>query len=150
MTLARSSHNTLFYYQATPGGAFTEVAELGDIQMPGLSRNEFDAVVQNRNIDDYVLGVLRREPITVPLNFLPGNATHDHLTGLQKLIIDNTVTGFKIVVPAIASGDPGITWIMSGQVQAFKPKAPVDGKLGAEVTIRMSGLMTIGAVVIGT
>lgn len=147
MTLARTSHGTIVAIQLTPGGAFTDIAELGDLQLPELARNEFDATVQNRNIDDYVLGVMRRSALTVPLNFLPANGTHDHLTGIYKHMIDNTITGYRVTVPAIAGGDAGIVWIMSGQVKGISPKAPVDGKLAADVTIRFSGLMAIGATV---
>lgn len=148
-TLARTSHGTVLAWQATPGGAFTNIAELGDISFPELSRNEFDAVTQEKDIDAYVLGVLRRGAFTVGLNFLPMDATHNHLVGLQKHLIDNTITGYKITVPAIAGGDAGIVWIMSGQVQAISPKAPVDGKLSADLTLRFSGAMSIGGVAVG-
>ena len=143
MTLAISSHGTLVSYQATPGGAFATIAELGDITPPALSRNEFDATTQEKDIDSYALGVLRRGALTVPLNFLPTNGTHDHLTGIYKLLVANTVTGFKVTFP------DATVWVMSGQVQAIAPKAPVDGKLSADVTLRMSGLMSIGGVSIG-
>lgn len=146
MTLAVSSHGTIVAYEPTPGGAFTDIAELGDITPPAMSRNEFDATTQEKDIDAYALGVLRRGAFTVPLNFLPTNGTHDHLTGLYKLIIDNTVTGFRITFPTAAGSVP---WIMSGQVQSITPNAPVDGKLSANVTLRFSGLMSIGGVSIG-
>lgn len=151
MTLARSSHGTIVAVQLTPSASFTDIAELGDISLPGMERNEFDAVTQNINIDAYVLGILRREPVMVPLNFLPSNSTHDHLTGVQYLCINNTVTGWRFTVPAISGGDGGIVWIASGQVKSVSNiKAPADGKLSAELTIRLSGLMTIGAVTVGT
>jgi len=143
MTLAISSHGTLVARQATPGGTFTTIAELGDITPPALSRNEHDATTQNIDIDAYVLGVLRRGAMTLPLNFLPTDGTHDHLTGLYKAIIDNQVTGYKVTFPG------AIVWIMSGQVQSIAPKAPVDGKLSADVTLRFSGLMSIGGVSVG-
>lgn len=146
MTTPISSHATLLAVQLTPGGAFTTIAELGDLLPPDLMRNEFDATVHNRNIDSYVLGVLRRGAMTLPINFIPGDNTHDHLTGLQYLLLQNTVTGFRVIFP-----DAGTTtWIMSGQVKSFQPKTPVDGKLAADVTLRFSGLMTIGGVTIGT
>jgi hypothetical protein len=150
MTIGRNAHGTMVAVQLTPGGAFTDIAELGDVKLPGTTRNEFDATVQNRNIDDYIMGVFRRTPLTFPLNFLPANGTHDHLTGLYKLQIDNTFTGWRITVPAISGGDAGVIWIASGHVQNIDPTAPVDGKLAANVTVRLSGLMTIGGVVIGT
>ncbi|MCR4301791.1 MAG: hypothetical protein NUV51_09290 [Sulfuricaulis sp.] len=144
MTLAISSHGTIVARQpaATPG-TWTDIAELGDITPPGMSRNEFDATTQEKNIDAYVLGVLRRSPLVVPLNFLYTNATHDHLTGLYKALIDNAVDGYKVTFP------DGIVWIMSGQVQNIAPKAPVDGKQAADVTFRMSGYMSIGGVTVG-
>jgi hypothetical protein len=148
MTLGVSAHGTLVSVQLTPGGAFTAVAELGDITPPGLTRNEFDATSQDKDIDNYVLGVLRRGAFTVPVNWLPTNNTHDHLTGVLKLLKDNTVTGWKITFP-VAAGGSAVDWIMSGQVQGMVPKAPVDGKLSADITLRFSGLMTIGGAVFG-
>jgi len=148
MTLARPSHGTIVAVQLTPGGSFTDIAELGDLQLPEFSRNEFDASTQNRNIDDYVLGMMRRGAFALPLNWLPGNNTHDHLTGLLYLMLNNTITGFKITVPAISGGDAGVIMILSGQVKNFKPKAPVDGKLASEVTLRFSGAMSIGGVAV--
>lgn len=145
MTTPISAHATLVARapNATPG-VFTTIAELGDIGVPELSRNEFDSSVHNRNIDDYVLGMLRRGTMTIPLNFIPTDGTHDHLTGLYKAIITNSIDGYRMAFP------DNTTWIMSGQVQSIKPNAPVDGKLSADVTIRFSGYMSIGGVLIGT
>lgn len=142
----KSGHGTMVAVQLTPGGAFTDIAEMGDITPPELSRNEFDATTQNEDIDSYVLGVLRRGSFTVPLNWIPDNNTHDHLTGVYKLMIDNTMTGFRIRFPQVT---PAIDWVMSGQVQSLKPNAPVDGKLSSDMAIRLSGLMTIGGNVVG-
>lgn len=138
-----SGHGTIVAVQLVPGGAFTDIAELGDISTPGLSRNEFDATTQNEEIDSYILGVLRRGALTFPVNFIPTNNTHDHLTGLIKLHADNVMTGWRQTFP------DGTEWIMSGQVQALGSAAPVDGKLSMDVTIRMSGVMTIGGVTFG-
>lgn len=149
MTLAISAHGTLVARapKATPT-SFTTIAELGDISLPGLMRNEFEALTQNRNIDAYILGVMRREPFTVGLNFLPADPTHDHLTGLYKAMIDEPppVDGYRFTFPP---GSGGPIWVMSGQVQHIAPKAPVDGKLSADVTIRMSDIMAIGGITVG-
>jgi hypothetical protein len=147
MTLAISGHGTIVARapSATPT-TFTDIAELKDISLPGFMRNEFDATTQNRNIDAYVLGVLRREPVTLALNFLSTNATHDHLTGLYKAMITEPPPrdGYKFTLP------DGMVWVLSGQVQHIAPKAPVDGLLSADVTIRMSDVMSIGGITVGT
>lgn len=147
MTLALSSHGTLFARApaATPS-TFTTIAELGDLNLPELMRNEFEATVHNRNIDDYVLGILRRGALSFPINFLPTDGTHDHLTGLYKALITEPppVDGYRTTFMST-----GLVWIMSGQVKGIAPKAPVDGKLSADVTIRFSGYMYIGGVLVG-
>ena len=149
MTLAVSAHGTIVAVELSPVsmGIFTNIAEQGDNTPPGYMRNEFDATTQEKDIDAYVLGVLRREQFTLALNFLPTNNTHDHLTGLYKLMIDNTVCGWKIVYPTIAGGT---IWVLSGQVQHLAPKAPVDGKLALDATIRFSGPMKIGTTIVGS
>lgn len=137
-----SSHGTLLARApiATPG-VFTTIAELGDITPPEFMRNEFDATAQQENIDSYVLGVLRRGAFTVPINFIPTDATHDHLTGLYKAMITEPppIEGYRLTYMST-----GILWILSGQVKGIAPKAPVDGKLSADVTIRFSGKMLVG------
>jgi len=148
-TSGLSAHGTLLSVQLTPGGAWTALGEQGDLTPPQFSRNEFEATTQNENIDSFILGVLRRSSITLPINWIPSGTTtaHDHLTGVQKLMIDNTITGWKIAWPTV--GTSGLTWVLSGAVQSFKPTAPVDGKLAAEIVVRPSGQMLIGGVAVG-
>ena len=141
---ALSGHGTIVAYEQTPGAAFTDIAELKDITIPEMMRNEFDSTTQKEDIDSYALGVLRRGPVTFSMNFLPKDATHDHLTGLYKHLIDNVIAGWRITPP----GATPHLYIMSGQVQSITPTAPVDGLLTADVNIRMSGAMSIGGVTI--
>lgn len=132
---------------ATPS-TFTEIAEVGDVQMPGFDHNEFDAMTHNINIDSWVMGVLRRDPFTIKLNFLPSDPTHDHVTGLLKACLTNPVPmdGWKMVFPDLVN-----TWVASGQCKAVNNVTlPVDGLSTADVTIRFSGRMVINNVLIGT
>lgn len=144
--VALSAHGTIIQRApaATPT-TFTTIGELGDITMPGLMRNEFDGTPHNRDIDTWVMGVLRREAITFPINFNTTDPSHDHLTGLYKAIIDNSYDGYKISMPAADTG----VWVLSGFVRNIAPLAPVDGIQRANVTIRPSGPFTLNGVVIG-
>ena len=131
---------------ATPS-TFTDIAELGDIVMPGFTHNEFDALQHNENIDSYVLGVLRRDPVTIKINFLPSNGTHDHLTGLIKATTTNPVPmdGFRFTFPDLSN-----IWVASGQVKDVgNITLPVDGLSTADVVIRLSGRMVLNGVLIG-
>ena len=139
-----SSHGTVISRQpaATPG-VFTPIGELGDITMPGLSRNEFETTSHNQDIDSYVLGVLRREAVVFPVFFNKNDGTQNAETGLQKAIIDNSVDGYMIEQP------DGQVWIFSGGVQAMTQAAPVDGVQTANVTIRPTGAFILNGVVVG-
>lgn len=131
---------------ATPS-TFTPIAEIGDVTLPGLDHNEFDATLHNNNIDTYVMGVLRRDLFTIRLMFLPSDGTHDHLTGLIKSCTTNPppLDGFKIIFPDLAN-----TWIASGQVKNVNNIVlPVDGLSTADVGIRFSGRMSINGTLIG-
>jgi hypothetical protein len=149
MTLPLSGHGAHIYRApiATPS-TFTEIAEVGDIKMPGFDHNEFDAMSHNVNIDRFVLGVLRRELFTIKMNFLPSDPTHDHLTGLIKAATTNPVPmdGFKMIFPDLVN-----TWVASGQVKSVNNiTLPVDGLSTADVGIRFSDRMVINGVLIGT
>jgi len=131
---------------ATPS-TFTEIANVGDISLPGLDHNEFDGSDHNDNIDKYVLGILRRDLFTISLRFLPSDPTHDHLTGLMKACVTNPppMDGFKIVFPDLVN-----TWVASGQVKSVNNiSLPIDGLSTADVGIRFSGRMVINGVLIG-
>lgn len=146
LTQAISAHGTIWSYQQTPGGVFTPVAQVGDITPPEFMRKEFDSSVHGQNIDAYVLGILRRGQMSVNLNWLPNDPTHGSLTGMYNLITSNTITGHQLLFPS----SPSLAWIMSGQVQSLKPKAPVDGKLETVCTLRFTSLMYVGGVLVGT
>lgn len=140
-----SAHGTDLDYEPTPGGAFSAVAEVGDLVLPGFMRNEHDTTPHNRNIDSNVLGVLRREGITFPLFFNKANASHAGASSLMQLGLNEppTLTGFRITTP------DGFELIFSGRVKDFKWTAPVDGVLTANVTLRATGPMKVDGTIVG-
>lgn len=148
MTLPLSGHGgRLLRAPAATPTTFTEIAEVGDITLPGLDHNEFDGTSHNRNIDAYVLGVLRRDLFTIRIFILPTDPTHDHLTGLIKACTTNPVPtdGWKMIFP-----DTVTTWVGSGQCKSVSNIVmPVDGLMSADVGVRLSDKMTINGVIIG-
>lgn len=138
---AIGSHGTVIEHQpALTPGVFTPVGELGDITMPGLSRNEFDASTHNRDIDSYVTGILRRQPVTFPVFFNMGDSSH---LALRDAITGKSRDGWKITSP------DGEEWIFSGEITAMNETAPVDGIKTANVTIRPSGPFYLNGDLIG-
>ena len=130
---------------ATPT-VFTTIAELDTVALPELTANEFDASVQNANIDKYVVSsLLRRKPLALTLNMLPYDASQDHLTGLYSAKINNTFDGYRFTHAASS-----LIWVASGYVTAISPKTPMEGKLQIDVTLRFSGVMSIQGVTVGS
>lgn len=123
---------------APVGGAvsYTTIAELRDITLPALTRNEIETTTHNESDDQYIVGIRRHGTVGFDSNFLPRNATHDHLTGLQKKWFDGTRNIYKITTP---DGASGTSWLFSGFVSNLAPSAPVDNRLSWQVTIRPTG-----------
>ncbi len=150
MTDAISGHGTLVARELDAvgmPGVFTTIGELGgDITPPNLQRGSTDVTPHNDTIDGYVMGVLQRGEATFPINFLPATSVkgHDHLTGLQKAIIDNLKDGYRLTFP------DATVWIFSGYVSNVAPTAPArEGVLSADVTLRPTGPHQIDSLIIG-
>lgn len=141
-----SSHGTIISFApaATPG-SYTEIAELGDITEPGFNRNEFDITSHNRDIDTYVFGVLRRDPLSFPMFF--NKAISSQLLLRTAMLDSNPVTqmsnGFKMETP------DGDVFIFSGGVKEMKGTAPVDGVRTANVVLRATGEFILNGVQYG-
>lgn len=149
MTNPEAGHGTLIAVQLTPGGAFTNIAELGqDIKWPALSRGEVETTSHQNRIDRWNLGVMRRGPLTFGVNYIFDNNTHGFSTGLYGMIEDNLLRGFRLRGP---TGTTGVDeWIASGQVQNIEQTAPVrEGVRSCDVTVRLSGPMIIDGVEFG-
>jgi hypothetical protein len=141
--MAISAHGTLIARQDDGAGLFVEIGAIGDITPPSLGRNNEDVSTHNDDIDTFVQGILRRGEMTFPINLLNDDPTHDHLTGLYKSIINHQTDGWRLTYP------DAMIWIFSGGISNIAPRSPVDGAQRADVTVRPSGLMEIGGVVVG-
>lgn len=152
MSLAVSGHGATLAYEQDPSGAqgtFTTVAEVvGDLPGISVSRPWTDTTPHGDTIDSGVVGVATRDPLTVSLNYLFSNGTHDHLTGLKKIHDDGTFTGFRLLGPGGSANTDEI--IASGHVVAFKVSNPAkEGARSAEVTIQFSKRYKQDGVLIG-
>jgi hypothetical protein len=127
MSNAITSHGTLVKRNGTT------IGELRDITMPNLTRNTFDTSNQNDADDSYVVGIRRKGDLTFGINFLPsGDATHGAVSGLLKAYQDGSKDLWQGVYP------DGSSWYCSGYVTGLAPKAPVDGELAADVTVKLT------------
>lgn len=123
--------------------AFTTIAEVTNISGPKLALDMIE--ITNHSSPsawrEYVASFLDMGEITLELNFIPTNATHQlSASGLAYHMVNRTKKNFQLVFPDTGS----TTWSFSGYVSGFEINAPVDDKLGGSVTIRPTGGMTQG------
>lgn len=151
-----SAHGTTIKVRpsiADPTGAAAWVANttytitgLGDIGGIGTTRNDFDITPHDKNIDQYIFGVPRRDVMTFPLFYNKAIVTHRMLRTLQA---NNDVTtqmknGFEVTSP------DGQILIFSGGVKDMPIDYPVDGPQMAHVSIRATGNYILDGVEYGS
>lgn len=132
---AISAHGTIIKRNGTA------IAELRDITPPPLSRKPIETTMHNSDDDSYVVGIRRKGELQFVLGFLPsGEASHDAQTGLLAAWASGSKDFYELEYP------DGARWAFSGFVTNVAPKAPVDGGLEANVSIRPSGGQIFDAV----
>jgi hypothetical protein len=130
MSNAISSHGTIVKRNGTA------IGEMKDITTPSLTRNTFDTSNQNDADDSYVVGIRRKGDLSFTVNWLQsGEVTHGSASGLLKAYQDGSKDLYEIDFP------DGSKWLFSGFLTALSVKAPVDGELSADVTIKPTNAM---------
>lgn len=140
-----SSHGTIIKFKAAGTTDWVEIAELGDITEPGFSRNDFDITSHNRDIDAYVLGVLRRDLLAFPMFF---NAAISSQQLLRAAMLDSDPTT-NMQNGVMLTNPDGDEFLFSGGVKEMKQTAPVDGVQTANVAIRATGSFILNGVEYG-
>lgn len=130
-TDATIGHNTLF--QRDPGTAvYATLAEVLSITPPNLARDTIDAthMLSPDRYREFISGLRDGGEATIELNFIAGG------TAMTFLIADynnNSSVPYKIVFPNTVS------WSFSAFVTAISPEAPLDDKMTASVTFKITG-----------
>ena len=135
-TQARIGHSTLFKIGngATPE-VFTTVAEVTSITPPGMTRDAIDAT-HSESPDgwrEFIGGLKDGGEVEIAMNYVPGSAT----TILMMQEIAAAVGNKQIVFPA------GEIFSFAALCTNISPETPVDGKMEASVTYKVTGRPTL-------
>lgn len=135
-TQARIGHGTLFKIGngATPE-VFTTVGEVTSITPPGMSRDAIDATHEESPDAwrEFIGGLKDGGEVSLELNFVPGSAT----TILLMAEIEAAPGNKQIVFPA------GEVFSFRALCTNFEPEAPLDDKMVASATYKVSGKPTL-------
>ena len=117
----------------------SNLAEVNSFGGPGLTLDPIE-ITHHESTDawkEFVGGLLDAGELSMDLNFIP-TATTQTGNGAGSLLyamINRAVTEFVLTWP----DDAPTAWTFNALVTSFEPSAPVDDKLGASVTLKLTG-----------
>jgi hypothetical protein len=127
---------------------FAVIAELKSIPIPQAERPRIDVSTHDNAgfTREYVLNMSDLPALTFEINWLPKNATHDHLTGLNHLQITGQEANFKVRLnAAVGTGTNSVVISFRATVPQFSPSAPVDNVYTASVQLQPTAAPTYGS-----
>lgn len=135
-TEARIGHGTLFQTgdDASPE-VWTTLAEVVSITPPNMSRDSIDAS-HSQSPDgwrEFIAGLKDGGEVSVELNFVPGGATYLALLAELNLSGPDALKNRRILFPDTSSLE------MSAFLIDLPPEAPIDDKMTATATFKVSG-----------
>lgn len=140
-TEAKTGYDTLFQKRTSTGpDVWTTLAEVTNVTPPGLSRDTHDAShTQSPNsYREFISGMIDGGEVTLEINFVPGSAT----TALLLADLDLPTAGtYRVVFP------DDETWTFSALMTGLESEAPIDDKMTATATYKVSGKPTLAAAV---
>lgn len=127
-------HSTQFQRSddGTAGGVFTSVGTIRDISAPGLSRDvvETTHMLSTDRWREFIGGMRDGGEMSFTLTFDPDAA---ETTSFETDLNADTKAYYKIIWPDADE------WGFFGWLTAFNVSAPVEDKMEAEVTIKITG-----------
>jgi hypothetical protein len=120
---------------------FVDMAEVISITPPSASLDQVDVTHMtspNRN-REFISGLNDPGECSFDMNFVPGGTSDDRLFFLLNLPVGATRSrACRISFPN------GVTWSFSAELTGYEPTVPVDDKMTATVTFKVSGAISVG------
>jgi len=135
---ATASAGTMVVAAATE--AFTLVGEVNSIDGPGLGLETIEATHMQspEGYREFITSFKDAGEMTVAMNFVPSDSQQDPETGILFDFNNRTKRNWQLVFP----DDEATTIDFAAYVSKFAVSAPVDNKLGASMSLRVSGALT--------
>lgn len=111
------------------GSTYTAVAEVTNITWPGYTRDAVDAtnMASPNEFREFIPGLMDAGEVTIEMNFIPS---------ASDVILAALTTGVGQFKIAAASG---VNIVFSAIVTAFTPQAPLEDKMSASATFKITG-----------
>lgn len=114
------------------GASYSNVAEVTSVSPPQYSRDAIEATHQGspNAYREYIAGWLDAGEVSIEINYIPA-AADSILTAMQA-----GVGLFRITLPN------AVTCTFNAVITAYNPDTPLDGKMAASITLKVSGRPT--------
>jgi predicted secreted protein len=139
-TSARIGYSTLF---KSGNGAspevFTTLAEVTNITPPSMARDTIDATHEESPgaWREFIAGLKDGGEVSLDLNFVPGGSAALALTTEMDADGSSASKNRQIIFP------DGSYFLFAGILTAFEPDTPIDDKMSASATFKVSGKPTL-------
>jgi predicted secreted protein len=138
---AKIGHGALFRIENDNSPAsFTTIGEITSITMPSISRDAIDATHSEspNQWREFIAGLKDGGEVSAELNMVPGSAG---TTLLMAQLTRSEPTACRIIFPA-----NDYQWSFDAIMTGFESEAPVDDKMTATVTFKITGQPVLAAV----
>lgn len=128
---------------ATPTEVFTSIAEITEMNIFALERDEIDVTSYGsaNGFREFIPGMRDGGSVEITANWLAGNATQNFTVGLGKQFNDDVLHNFKIVT---AGGIGSVATVaVSGFVTKYEVSAGLEEQYVLSCTIKISGKPTV-------
>lgn len=131
---------------ATITSTFAYVVELTDVQNAGSRTDLIDCSAHDGSGYSSQIPTLKRtNQLQLNINYVPGNPTHDELTGLMSLFDSGVYRDWLLVLPPYpGTGQRSVAHIYGG-LNYYTFGLPVNNVVAAQCTLAFDGALTWAA-----
>ena len=143
-TEAQIGYGGSFAIQQTGDASPVVVAEVTNITPPSDQVDILDAtnMASPDATREFIIGLRDPGECTLEMNFVPGGAGDTKIQAVRTARVPVTCV---VTFPAIAPAD-AVTWPFTGTLTGYEPDMPVDDKMTAAVTWKVTGSYVTGTV----
>lgn len=126
------------------GAVFTAVEEVNDIKIGGISVTSIDVTHLQSLAKEFIPGLSDSGSVDIMANFINGAVQNTMRTDANNAV----VSPYQVVIASGTPTTPSVTTIaFSAFVTKFAgPDAKVDGKLEIQMTLKITGPLTVTTV----